>query len=183
MLKDSRNRENFLMALLQKVTSEYKSLLHSYKAIIKKIKPYKIIEIVDISNIPGETIFLIQITNKNCVFKLSAAEIMNQGYSLTDFSEFHASLIQHAAQGKLLDFLKLSENEPAYKIISKKFDLDEQRYIFSLETKNQTMISQTADEISRDKNILLNMDKVDIHEIGYTQGSESILKENQKYKK
>ena len=41
MLKDSKNRENFLIALLHKVTSEYKSLLELYKAIIKKIKPYK----------------------------------------------------------------------------------------------------------------------------------------------
>lgn len=56
-------RENFLMSLLIKFTREYKKLLDFIHS--NNIKPFKIIEIINPSNIPGETQFVIQVTNKN----------------------------------------------------------------------------------------------------------------------
>jgi hypothetical protein len=103
-------RENFLMSLLNKIMTEYKTLLEH----LKRKKPFKIIEIIQFSPIPGESEFLIQVANKNCAIKLSAAEIINNGYNLDDFSDFHAEMIRQAAQGKLVAFLKMTDQEPNF---------------------------------------------------------------------
>src|SRR3990167_2535834 len=111
-------RENLLFTLLNKFTKEYKVLLE----FIRRTKPFKIVEILDISNIPGESRFIIQIANQNSILKLSAAEIISQGYNLNDFNEFHAEMIKRAAQGKLIQFLSIANDKASYKITSKRFD-------------------------------------------------------------
>lgn len=167
------SRENFLISLLNKVMKEYKALIET----IRQIKPLKIIKIQHISSIPGETQFTIQITNKNCFLTYTAAEIINHGYSLDDFNEFHAEMIRQAAQGKLIDFLKIKKPENTYKIVSKKLDRESQQYIFTIETKEKERFIRNAEELSINKNLLENMDLHDIYDIGYTNGFESILKE------
>ena len=166
-------RENFLISLLNKVIKEYKTLLEH----TRRSKPLKIVEILNLSTIPGETQFTIQITHKNSIVRLSAAEIINSNYNLKYFSNFHAEMIRQAAQGKIIEFLKLSEKEPLYKIISKRLDSEIQQYIFTIETKENIFFTRTAEELSRDKNLLSNISMQDIYDIGYTQGAESILKE------
>ncbi len=166
-------RESFLMSLLNKVMKEYKALLE----FTRRTKPFKIIEIAHLSSIPGETQFMIQLANKNCILRLTAGEIISRGYNLNDFNEFHATMIHEAAKGKLIEFLAQSNQEPTYKVVSKKFDAKMQKYIFILETKDQQRFLRTADELTRDKNLLANMNIHDIYDVGYTQGSESILKE------
>jgi hypothetical protein len=166
-------RESFLFALLNKVTKEYKALLD----FTRRSKPLKIVDIVELSNIPGETIFTIQLTNKNCILSLKASEIISKKYDLNDFNEFHADMIREAARGKLIDFLKITEKKPCYKIAEKKFDKTLQQYLFIIETKDNVRFRRTADELSNDKNLLLNMDIRDIYDIGFTEGCESILKE------
>src|SRR5579864_2754960 len=111
-------RENFLISLLNKMTREYRALLNY----ARQTKPFKIIEICTLSSAPGESEFLIQITNKNCAFRLTAAQVIQEGYKLEDFNEFHAEMIRQAAQGKLIEFLKISDIAPKYRIISKKLD-------------------------------------------------------------
>ncbi|GEM_PF-1264157 len=175
--KDQSNsltpRENFLLGLLNKVIKEYKALLE----ITRKTKPFKIVEIIYLSNIPGETKFAIQLTNKNCVLQLTAADIITNGYDLNDFNEFHADMIRHAVQGKLIDFLKISNKKHLYKIISKKFDRETKQYIFTIENTDNKKIVRTAKELSQDINILSNIPIEDIYDIGYTEGSESIIAE------
>ncbi len=166
-------RENFLMSLLNKIVKEYKTLLEH----TRRDKKFKIVEILNLSTIPGETQFTIQISNKNCILHLTAAEIINSNYNLNDFSDFHANMIQQAAQGKLIEFLKLSEKPALYKITSKRFDSKTQQYIFTIEDQEQTCFHSTADEISKNKKLLSNISIDDIYDIGYTQGAESILKE------
>jgi hypothetical protein len=167
-------RENFLLHILQKVISEYKLLVsHSRRA-----KLFKIVEILEISSVPGETRFAIQLTNKNCILKLTAADIISNNYNLNDFSNFHAELIRQASQGKLVAFLQLSDNtKSTSKIISKKIDKNINQFIFTIETENKRTIVRTANEVSQDKDLLSSLDIIDIYDIGYTQGSESILKE------
>jgi hypothetical protein len=168
------DRESFLLNLLNKVVKEYKSLLE----ITRGKKPLKIVEIVNISATPGETEFIIQITNKNCILKISAAQIMHDGYKLTDFSEYHAELIRQAAQGKLTDFLKFDEKHvPLYKVMSKVLDRDSKQYVFTLETKEGSRFTRTAAELTMSREILRHLSIDDIYDIGYTQGCESILRE------
>lgn len=166
-------RENFLMSLLNKVIKEYKSLLEH----TRRDKPLKIVEILNLSSIPGETQFTIQVTHKNCIVRLSAAEIISSNYNLNDFSDFHVEMIYHAAQGKLIEFLKLSEKEPEYKIVSKRFVAKIQQYIFTIESKENIRFASTAEELSSNKKLLANIGVQDIYDIGYTQGAESVLKE------
>lgn len=166
-------RNGFLLSALKKIICEYKTLLESYK----RVKPLKIIEITSLSKTPGETKFLIQVTNKNCVLNLTAAEIMQQNYNLDDFSKYHAELIKYAANGKLLEYLKLSDDVPEYKLVSKIIDRENKQYLFTIETKEGTQFTRTANELSKDTQILSNLTINDIFDIGYTQGSESILKE------
>ena len=167
-------RENFLISFLNKIIKEYKKLLeHAYSN-----KPFRIIEILHLSAIPGDTRFIIQITHKNSIAHLSAAELINSNYDLNKFSDFHAEMIRQAAQGKLLQFLKLPAKEPTYKIVSKRFDAKKQQYFFTIESEENIRFTTTAEELSKNKNLLSNIDRQDIYDIGYTQGTESILKEN-----
>lgn len=176
LVKDTYNktnhRENYLLSLLNKVTREYKALL----ALTRRAKPLKITEIVKLSAVPGETTFAIQITYKNCVLYLTAAEIIT-GYRLNDFNDYQAMIIQQAGLGKLIEFLKLSDDKPTYKIAAKKMDPARQEYIFTIATKDNLHFKRTAVELSSDKYLLSNLDFSDIYDIGYTQGCESIIKE------
>jgi hypothetical protein len=165
-------RESFLLAIINKLTDEYKSLCSR----LKRKNLFKIVAIGTISSIPGETEFTIQITNKNCTLLLNAENVIRD-YNLLDFSEYHADLIRAAAHGKLIEFLKLSDTEPLYKIVSKKLDKSTQQYIFTLENNAQQRLAHTAAEISHEKNILMNLDWLDIYDVGYTHGMEGILKE------
>ena len=58
-------RENFLMSLLNRAIKEYKALLEY----TRRSKPLKIVEILNLSTIPGETRFIIQVTHKNCIVR------------------------------------------------------------------------------------------------------------------
>lgn len=86
-------------------------------------------------------------------------------------------MICKAGEGRLFEFLKLSEMEPLYKIIGKRFDQGLQQYLFTIEDKQGTQFKKTADELSHDKKLLSNIGIQDIYDIKFTQGAESILKE------
>lgn len=165
-------RENFLMSLLNKLVREYKDLLAS----TRQKKAFKIVDVLVWSSIPGETIFNIQVTNKHCVIQLSAGELIKD-YQLNDFSDFHAEMIRKASQGKLIEFLKLRDAKPKYKIASKRFDAKSQEYIFTIQGEDNSCFNSTAAELARDKILLANIDMQDIFDIAYTQGAESVLKE------
>lgn len=166
------SRETLLMLLFNKITKEYKALLEY----TRRQKPFKIIEIIELSNVPGESLFAIQLTNKNIICRLTASKIIKD-YNLNDFNDFHAEMVRQAARGKLIEFLKLSEKVPLYRISEKKFDKTNQQYCFYIETNDQIRFMRTTTELSKDKNILFNMDVNDVYDIGYTQGYESIVKE------
>ena len=164
-------RENFLMALLNKLIKEYKDLLDY----TRQVKSFKIVDIIQLSPVPGETLFAVQITNKNCVLRLSAAEIVEKKFHLSDFPSFHAEMIRQAAQGKLESFLQLQDAK--CKILSKKYDRNTRQYVFTVEPAGQQSIKYTAQELSNNKNLLKDMNVDDVYDIAYTHGSESIIKE------
>jgi len=166
-------RENFLMSIINKLMHEYRALLNHYY-----MKPFKIVDILTLSSIPGETVFNIQISHKNVLLELSAAEILQKNYDLNDFSNFHAEMIRRAGEGKLIEFLKLSEIEPLYKIAGKRYDRKLQKYLFTIvDQKNGNQFMKTAEELAYDDKLLSKIDIQDIYDIKFTQGAESILKE------
>lgn len=165
-------RENFLMSIINKLTNEYKALINHFY-----MKPFKIVDILNLSPVPGETIFIIQLTNKNIILELSAAEILQKNYDLNDFSAFHAEMIRKAGTGKLFEFLKLSEMSSIYKITGKHFDRGLQQYLFTIEDQEGCQFKKTAEELANDKKLLSNIGIQDIYDIKFTEGAESILKE------
>ncbi len=167
------HRESFLLTLIEKLLSGYKVLLEKVHA----QPPFKIIEITKLSSVPGETEFKIQITNKSYVVQLSAAKIISEGYDLKNFNEFHAEMIRKAGHGKLVEYLHGNDKNPLYTLLSKKLDKTTNQYIFTIQTKDKHQFIRTAEEISKDKHLLSNMNINDIYDIGYTQGSESVLRE------
>lgn len=178
MKNKNRNegKETLLMGLLKKITQEYRSLLEAYNKIITGIKPYKITEIVSFSDAPGETVFSIQVTNKNCEFKLSAGEIVRNNYNLDSFGKFHAEMIKHAAKGSLRAYLKMSEI-PKFSIDSKYIDRKSKKHVFYLKNSNESIFIKTAEEISMEENLLSNLPIKDIYDVAFTQGVESITNE------
>ena len=127
-------RESLLMGFLNKIIKEYKALLEY----TRQSKPFKIVEISKLSNIPGETEFLIQIANKNYAFRATAGQIIQKKYNLHDFNDFHAEMIKRAAHGSLGKFL---QQKSYYKIVSKRFDREIQQYVFTLETREKQYLS------------------------------------------
>lgn len=168
-------RENFLMGLLNKVIKEYKNLVE----MTRKSKPYKIVNILELSSVPGDTKFAIQISYKNTVIALTAADIVSQSttYNLNDFSDYHADMIRYAAQGKLSEFFKFSQQKNTLSIVSKSVEKTTQQYLFVIKTPTDELIKRTANEIAADKALLHNLTFDDIYDVAYTNGSESIIKE------
>src|SRR3990167_5627669 len=140
-------RESFLMGLLNRIIKEYKTLID----LTRRHKPFKIVELIELSNIPGETKFAIQLTNKNSVFILSAAEIINNKYNLNDFNAFHAEMIRQASMGNLANYLNLSDKESVFHVTSKKYDREKQQHVFTIASKDQVELVRTAAEIAKDK--------------------------------
>lgn len=171
--KGSTPRENFLLALLNKVIQEYKKLQEEFRG----IKPFKIVGINYLSRVPGETQFLVQPAYKNCAIKLTAAEIIGEGYDLKSFSDFHAELIRQAAKGKIIEFLGIREEEPEYRIASKMYSEEHNCYLFKICDRENIQFIRTADEIARDKALFRALSLTDVCDIFYTQGSESVIKE------
>lgn len=168
-----KRRKKFIIGILNKVASEYKSLLE----ISRRKKAFKIIGIAHLSHLPQKTKFILQVTNKKCMLKLSAIDIFNS-YSLENFNELHAELIRRAIQGTLIEFLdSLNDNKPLYKITSKKFDRNLNQYVFTIQSKIQNQFVFTAKELSSNKYLLENMNLQDVYDIGHTQGTETVLNE------
>ena len=157
------------------------SIINKYKKMIyftKKNTPLKIIEIISLSEIPGESTFIIQVSNKNSIFKMRAATIISEGFDLNLFNKFHAEIIKHAAKGTLIHFLHQEKtNQPKYRIISKKFEHGNDDYLFTIATKNNYQFTCTMNEIISNKKLLQNLHYDDIYDIGYTTGYLSIIKE------
>jgi len=105
----------------------------------------------------------VQIINKNCCLELTAAQLIADEYDLNDFYDFHAEMIRQAARGKLVQFLKLSETSPNYKIISKRFDRSVKEYIFTVVDNEGSRLTLSAAELSKDKNVLTSMKTSDIY--------------------
>ncbi|TAK73456.1 MAG: hypothetical protein EPO11_08430 [Gammaproteobacteria bacterium] len=66
--------------------------------------------------------------------------------------------------------------EPEYKILSKKFNRDIRQYVFTIK-KAEIQFDRTANELALDKSILFSLPSEDIYDVGYTHGSEAVLKE------
>ncbi|TAK78571.1 MAG: hypothetical protein EPO11_01085 [Gammaproteobacteria bacterium] len=71
---------------------------------------------------------------------------------------------------------KHSATNTVYRIASKRFHREIKQYLFTIET-GEIQFERTADELAGNQDILANLPFHDVYDVGYTHGSEAILKE------
>lgn len=134
-------------------------------------------------NANGETIFTLQLVGKNLVSKLPAKDISSDKKLLKSLSPIDLLKILNASNKK---FLKKRGNiilfpcQAYYKLIAKNYNHTLQQTIFTLEISRAHQITQeklTALEIANNPLILEKLTPQEIYDLGYTVGSESILRE------
>ncbi|MGC1854785.1 MAG: hypothetical protein WA659_05380 [Candidatus Aquirickettsiella sp.] len=171
---DFKYVENYISSIKEK----YKSL---QKANACPFSLRIIDEEVCIEN--GETLFTLQLIGKNLISKLYASDISNDKKLLKSLSPIDLLKILNTSNKK---FLHKRENiilfpcQAYYKLTAKNYNHILQQTIFTLEITRATKITQkklTALEIAKNPLILEKLTPQEIYDLGYTVGSEAILKE------
>lgn len=131
----------------------------------------------------GETLFTLQLVGKNLVSKLYAANLSNDKKLLKALSPIDLLKILNNSNKK---FLQQKENiilfpcQASYKLIVKSYNHILQQTIFTLEIMRANKITQkklTALEIANNPLILEKLTPQETYDLGYTVGSEAILRE------
>jgi hypothetical protein len=126
---------------------------------------YRVIEIIE--NEDGEYITTIQIIKKNAVFNAKPEEILAKDNLVDLFSPRDIRTLTYLGY--------LGMNSPKYKILAKRLSENDDKFIFALKKKrSKKIITKTVDEITKEKEILDNLNSKDAHMVGYIAASESI---------
>ena len=134
-------------------------------------------------NANGETIFTLQLVGKNLISKLYAKDISSDKKLLKSFSPLDLLKILNATNKKFLQKrgnIVLFPCRAYYKLIAKNYNHTLQQTIFILEISRANQITQkklTALEIANNPLILEKLTPQEIYDLGYTVGSETILRE------
>lgn len=131
----------------------------------------------------GETIFTLQLVRKNLISKLYTKEIIDDKKLLKLLSPIDLLKILNASNKKLLhkkNNIILFPCQAYYKLIAKNYNHILQQTIFVLEITRANKVTQkklTALEIANNPLILEKLTPQETYDLGYTVGSEMILKE------
>jgi hypothetical protein len=121
-------------------------------------------------------IVTVQLTNKSQVFKMKPEEILADD-SLTDcFSQ------RDVRTRTYLGYLGI--NSLKYKILAKRLSEKDNRFVFTIKERSTDQpIVKTADELSKEEEIISSLNQKDAHMIGYTSASEQTAIEKAELKK
>ncbi len=166
--------ENYISTIKAKYKSFQKANAHPFS-----------LRIIDeeICTKNGETLFTLQLVGKNLVSKLYAKEISNDKKLLESLSPIDLLKILNTSNKKYLhkrESIILFPCQAYYKLITKNYNHTLQQTIFTLEITRVNKISQkklTALEIVNNPLIIEKLTPQEIYDLGYTVGSEAILKE------
>jgi hypothetical protein len=134
-------------------------------------------------NTSEETIFTLQLVGKNIISKLYAKDISNDKKLLKCFSPLDLLKILNASNRKLIQKrgnIILFPCRAYYKLIAKNYNHTIQQTIFILEISHANQVTKkrlTALEIANNPLILEKLSPQEIYDLGYTVGSETILRE------
>ncbi len=113
---------------------------------------------------------MVQIIGKYTTFRMKPEEILADDKMTDLFSPRDVRTLTYLGY--------LGVNSPKYRILAKRLSEKDNRMIFALQKKGEKSLEvKTANEISRDKEILKQIDQEDAHMIGYTAGGEAMLEE------
>jgi hypothetical protein len=148
-----------------------KAILENFNKSRKKLfftPTYRIVEISQTKN--EDYIVTIQLINKNITFNTKPEEILSNDDLVDNFSPRDVRTLTYLGY--------LSINNPKYKILAQRLSEENDKILFALQKRgDKNILVKTADEILREKEILDNLSAKDSHVVGYTVGSEGVLRE------
>lgn len=133
-----------------------------------------------------DTVYTVQIAGKNLIFKLCAEELFNDNQLLKGLSPYDLLKVLNNSKKKTFynnNNLIIFPCRTQYKMIAKSYDHVSQQSIFTLELTQANNVTQkrfTALEILNNPLILGKLSYQETYDLGFTIGSEAILKEVQK---
>lgn len=131
----------------------------------------------------GDTLFTLQLVGKNLVSKLYATEISNDKKLLKSLSPIDLLKILNISNKQILykkDNIIYFPCDVCYKLVAKSYNHTLAQTIFTLQISRTNKIVQqklTALEIVNNPLILEKLKPQEIYDLGFTIGSETILKE------
>ncbi len=171
-----------------KYVENYISIIKARYKSLQKANAYPFaFRIIDeeISAKNGKFLFILQLVGKNLISKLSINEITGDKQLLKSLSPTDLLKILNSLNKKKKKLLKKNENvipfpcQTYYKLIAKNYNSIRQKTIFTLEITHANKITQKkipAFEIANNPLILEKLTPQEIYELGYTVGSEAILR-------
>lgn len=131
----------------------------------------------------GETLFTLQLVGKNLISKLYTNEITSDKKLLKALSPIDLLKILNSSNKKILNSKEniiIFPCQAYYKLIDKNYNHILQQTIFTLEITRINTITQkklSALDIANNPLVLEKLSSQEIYDLGYTVGSETILKE------
>lgn len=130
---------------------------------------YRVIAINKNNN--DEYIATIQLINKSNQFEIKPEEILKNDRFVSLFSPYDIRTLTYLGY--------LSINSPQYQILAQRLSEKNDKTLFAIKKRGEKeILIKTAAEILKEKEISENLNAKDSHIVGYTVGTESILKEN-----
>lgn len=123
----------------------------------------------------GEEKFIIQVAGKNVFLQLSPKELVRDEAMLRGFSPLDVRTITFlACQAEKSS----KEKKSLYRIIAQFFSRTKNEEMFTIQAEGNTaQITQSAQEISSNAELVSNFSSQDAHRIGYITGAEQVAQE------
>lgn len=166
------------------VENTISTLKLKYKSLQKaNSHPYSLRIINEAISKNGETLFTLQIIGKNLVSKLYATDISNDKKLLKSLSPIDLLKILNIYNRNYLskkDNLILFPCKTYYRLVAKSYNHMLQKTFFTVEITRADKMTQkklSALEIANNPLMLEKLTPQEIYDLGFTVGSETILKE------
>ena len=157
----------FLKKIFYKFTKNYKSISALTKQSLPT-HPYRVLSIEQDEN--DQYTAIIQIKNKNEIFRMKPEEILANDDITDSFSQRDIRMLTY------LGYLGI--NSPKYKILAQRLSEDDSKLIFAIHErgKNKTIV-KTASEISSNEHLIAGLHQKDAHMVGYATATEQVIDE------
>lgn len=152
-------------------------LLKKYQEVLTELETRQAYRIINIENNDHErTKLTVNIVGTGKNIQFIPEELAGDDQLLEGFSKKDVRTIIYYACANI--------NKPKYKIIANTFCEKLRKMFFSIKKYDSNeLANKTAEEISANLSVLSSLSSEDAHRIGYTYGSENILRESEeKYK-
>jgi hypothetical protein len=158
---------NFFKQLFCKLSADYKSISTLVKKNLPE-HPYRVLSIEQDES--HNYIAVIQISNKNEIFRMQPEEILASDKLTDSFSQRDIRTLTY------LGYLGI--NSPKYKILAKRLSENDTKLIFAIQERGKkSAIIKSASEISSDEKIITGLHQKDAQMIGYAMATEQIIEE------